>query len=119
MIVFTVTLHKHSSGKGIDNCFLIWTGSEDSLDAVLKYLNNCNKNMKFTFEKSQHSVHFPDTRVLLENNQLKTDLFCKPIDSHNYLLYSFAHPRKCKEVYIANTYASDKSVVLSQIVVGT
>ena len=37
-----------------DDCFFIWTGSEDSLNAVLKYHNTCDPNTKFTFEKSQH-----------------------------------------------------------------
>ena len=35
--------------------------------------------------------------MLLENNRLKTDLFCKPTDSHNYFLYSSAHSSKCKQ----------------------
>ena len=25
----------------IDDCFFIWTGTEDSLNAFLKYLNSC------------------------------------------------------------------------------
>ena len=51
------------------------------------------------FEKSQHSVHFLqlDTTVSLENNQLKMTRYCKLTESHNCLLYSSAHPRKCKD----------------------
>ena len=30
-------------------------------------------------------------------NTVETDLYCKPTDSHNYLLYNSAHPKKCKE----------------------
>ena len=32
-----------------------------------------------------------------DNNTIETDLYCKPTDSHNYLLYNSAHPKKCKE----------------------
>ena len=31
------------------------------------------------------------------NNQLETDLFSKTTDSHDYLLYSSAHPQRCKD----------------------
>ena len=67
----------------INDCFLIWMGTEDSLNAFLKYLNTGDPNIKFTFEKSQHSVNFLDTTVNLETHLLKTDLVCKPTDSHN------------------------------------
>ena len=60
-----------------DDCFVIWTRTEDSLNTFLKYLNTCDPNIKFTFETSQHSVHFLDTTVSLENNELKMDLYCK------------------------------------------
>ena len=40
-----------------DKCFFIWTDTEDSLNAFIKYLNNCDPNIKFTFVKSQHSEH--------------------------------------------------------------
>ena len=81
----------------IHDIFFIWTGSEDSLLAFLKYLNSCDQNISLTFEKSQRSVHFLDTLVTLANGQLTTDLYSKPTDSHNYLLFPSAHPRKCIE----------------------
>ena len=60
----------------IDDCSFIWTGTEDSLNIFLNYLNSCDPNITFTFEKSQqsHSVHFLDTPVILED-KLRTDLY--------------------------------------------
>jgi hypothetical protein len=48
-------------------------------------------------ETSKQNVNLLDTTVSIENGELKTNLFCKPTDSHNYLLYSSAHPQKCKD----------------------
>ena len=81
----------------LDDNFFIWTGSENSLLAFLQYLNSCDPNISFTFEKSQQSVHFLDTVVSVTNSELTTDLCSKPTDSHTYLLFSSAHPKKCKE----------------------
>ena len=36
-------------------------------------------------------------RVKIENGKVETDLYSKPTDSHNYLLYSSAHPRSCRD----------------------
>ena len=47
--------------------------------------------------RNHNTVDFLDTTVFLANHQLRTDLFYKPTDSHNYLLYSSAHPNKCKD----------------------
>ena len=47
-------------------------------------------------EVSDESVNFLDTKVTITDTGLKTDLFCKPTDAHNYLLFSSAHPRSCK-----------------------
>ena len=75
-----------------DKYFFIWTGTEDDLNSFLKYLNSCNPNITFTFEKSHYSVHILNTTMLLENNELKTDLYSKSTDSHNYLLFTSSHP---------------------------
>ena len=47
----------------IDNCFCIWTGSRESLDWFIHYLNTCDLNIKFTCELLQDIVHFLDTTV--------------------------------------------------------
>ena len=81
----------------LDDCFLIWQYSDIELDAYMAYLNNHLPSIKFTIEKSKDSVSFLDTIVKLVNNRIETDLYCKPTDAHNYLLYKSSHPKKCKD----------------------
>ena len=82
----------------IDDCFCIFVGTEAQVKQFITYLNSCNQNIKFTHDISQKQITFLDTTVLLQpDNTLKTDLHCKPTDSHNYLLYTSSHPKKCIE----------------------
>ena len=64
---------------------------------LLLYLNNCHPTIKFTMEASNLQVNWLDTTVLLENGKIEINLYFKPTDSYNYLLYSSAHPQKCKD----------------------
>jgi hypothetical protein len=81
----------------IDDIFLIWEHSEKELDDFLSHLNHCHPTIKFTSEKSTTNINFLDTTVNIDNSgKLYTNLYCKPTDSHNYLLYDSAHPQHCK-----------------------
>ena len=79
----------------IDDIFMIWNHDLQSLNDFLGHLNTCHPTIKFTSEVSQDSVVFLDTTVLIDDTTRKiyTDLYCKPTDSHNYLLYESSHPR--------------------------
>ena len=81
----------------IDDIFLIWIGTKFSLDEFILYLNSCRPNLQFTCEASQTQVSFLDTLVKIQDLTIVTDLYCKPTDSHNYLLFDSAHPTKCKQ----------------------
>jgi hypothetical protein len=77
----------------IDDIFMIWNHDKSSLDSFLSYLNSCHHSIKFTSEVSQTNLSFLDTMVHIDHQgQLFTDLYCKPTDAHNYLLYHSAHP---------------------------
>ena len=67
------------------------------MDSFVSYLNQCIPSIKFTMEASNQEVNFLDTTVKLVNQHIETDLYCKPTDAHNYLLYKSAHPRNCKD----------------------
>ena len=95
--VYTYHLQPLLWKRYLDDCFCIWQHGEEELTRFLTHLNTRMNSIKFTMETSLKGVAFLDTWVSLENNQLKTDLFCKPTDSHSYLLYSSAHTRKCKD----------------------
>ena len=94
--IYTSPLQPLTWVRFLDDCFCIWTRGQAELDKFLNHLNSCHPTIKFTMEASNTKVNFLDTTVYKENNQLFTDLYCKPTDSHNYLLYSSAHPQKCK-----------------------
>ena len=78
----------------IDNIFIIWTYGEDELRKFIEYLNSKHTTTKFTDETSKTSIDFLDITIRIEtDNSISTTLFCKPTDSHNYLLFSSEHPR--------------------------
>ena len=81
----------------MDDIFLIWQHTEIELDAYIAHLNTCLPTINFTMEKSKESVCFLDTIVKIVGNRIETDLYSKPTDAHNYLLYKSAHPKKCKD----------------------
>ena len=61
-------------------------------------LNAIHPNIKFTSETSCNSTHFLDvTDVLNDDNNISTDLYIKPTDTHQYLLSTSAHPKHTKK----------------------
>ena len=74
---------------------MIWPHGEDRLKIFIENINSFHPTIKFTADYSRVSVHFLDTTVTIENGSLKTDLFNKPTDKHNYLLPSSCHPPHC------------------------
>ena len=83
----------------LDDIFLIWQHGMEELELFVNHMNTQLPSIKFTMEYSKESVNFLDTTVSINNasQMLETDLYCKPTDSHNYLLYNSAHPKRCKE----------------------
>ena len=78
----------------IDDIFMVWNKNKESLTDFLTYLNTCHHSIKFTSEVSTEKITFLDTTVRPNaDKKLYTDLYCKPTDSHNYLLYSSSHPK--------------------------
>ena len=76
---------------------MIWTEDQSSLESFIKHLNSCHNTIKFTAEISPTSINFLDTTVYLnKEGSLDVDLYSKPTDSHNYLLYTSAHTSNCK-----------------------
>ena len=82
----------------IDDIFLIYTGGEKKLDEFLTNINTKHDSIKFDYEKSTQSVAFLDTLIYIdEKRQLRTTLYTKPADTHNYLHFKSSHPRHLKE----------------------
>ena len=47
-------------------------------------------------ECSETEIPFLDILVKLENNQVTTDIYYKPTDTHQYLSFNSCHPRATK-----------------------
>ena len=84
----------------IDDVFFIWTDSEENLKRFLKELNGFQPSIKFTFEKSKMKVNFLDVVIKIKNGRLSTDLYSKPVNSHQYLHYNSCHPEHIKKSII-------------------
>ena len=77
----------------IDGIFMIWTESPENLKIFIDYLNNIHPTIKFTSSHSPTSVPFLDVNVsLTSDGNINTDLYTKPTDKHQHLLYSSCHP---------------------------
>ena len=81
----------------IDDIFMIWQHMEEELLSFINYLNTRVPNIEFTQEISKTEVNFLDVKVLKHETELTTTLYSKPTDSHDYILYSSAHPQRCKD----------------------
>ena len=76
----------------IDDIFMILQHGKENLDKFLNTLNSCHPSIKFKAECIlAERVSFLDDEVIRRGNQLTTDLYVKPTDSHQYLHASSCH----------------------------
>ena len=94
----------------IDNIFFIWTKSEESLEKFLEDLNKFHHNLKFTDEKSKEKTNFLDVVIKIKEGRIFTDLYCKPMDGHQYLHYD-----SCHTYYIKNSIIFSQTLQLKRI----
>ena len=103
----------------IDDIFKIWIHGEKELRDFIIVLNTLHPTIKFTFEMARETVnsrffddldevsllegkavHFLDLSIWIENNQIQSDLYCKPTDCHQYLSFDSCHPYHVKKSII-------------------
>ena len=78
--------------------FMIWTEGLDNLKIFIDYLNNIHPTIKFTSSHSSTNILFLDVNVSLTNDgNISIDLYTKPTDKHQHLLYSSCHPLHTKK----------------------
>ena len=88
----------HTWLRYIDDIFMIWTEGLDNLKIFIDYLNNIHSTIKFTSSHSSTNIPFLDVSVPLTNDgSISTDLYTKPTDKHQHLLYSSCHPLHTKK----------------------
>ena len=81
----------------IDDIFFIWEHGEESLKVFIEQVNMFHSTIKFTAEYSKEEVNFLDVNIKLIDGELKTDLFTKPTDTHQFLDPTSCHPYHCKK----------------------
>lgn len=74
----------------IDDCFIIWKGTETSFSEFITYINQ-NDHLKFTSESSKTNISFLDLEIFVEENRMKTKTFFKKTDVNSYIGYESHH----------------------------
>ena len=86
----------------MDDGFIIWNTHLD-IQIFLDILNRMHPSIKYTIESSKienedQSINFLDVTVILtKENNIKTDVYYKPTNSHEYLSYNSHHPKHVKD----------------------
>ena len=75
----------------------MWEHAEEELQKFLETLNCYHPTIKFTAEYSRAKMNFLNVPVMRKGNQLVTDLYVKPTDTHQYLHASSCHVSHCKK----------------------
>ena len=102
----------HTYRRFLDDIFIIWTGSPNSLIHFLQEINKIHPTLKFTssmttpytcstpsntthdcFCHSNKAIPYLDTLVSIKEGKLSTDLYRKETDRCQYLLPSSCHPQ--------------------------
>ena len=86
----------HNWKRFLDDCFIPWTKSKSDLLELNNLLNNLHPDIKFTMEYSNVQQPFLDVLVKRENTKIETDIYYKPTDSKQYLLFNSCHPKHTK-----------------------
>ncbi|KAK3097441.1 hypothetical protein FSP39_009676 [Pinctada imbricata] len=90
------TYIKENWKRYLDDCFIFWTKSEEELQTFHRTINNIHESIKFTVESSTIELPFLDILIIKEGAKIKTDLYCKPTDTHQYLDVRSCHPSHTK-----------------------
>ena len=79
----------------IEDIFLIFPYSEQDRTKFMTYMNNVHptSHIKFTEEHSRSEIVFLDTVVKRLNENLYTNLYTKPTDTHSYWHFTSSHPK--------------------------
>lgn len=71
----------------------MWNKGLDKLMEFKTMINEINTEIQFTMEYSDKQLPFLDILVIKKNSKIETDIFYKPTDSKQYLLFSSCHPK--------------------------
>ena len=82
----------------LDDIFMIWDHSLESLHSFIDALSSFHPSIKFTYSISTKKINFLDVTVSKsENLDFVTDVYVKSTNVHQYVEYSSCHPKSCKQ----------------------
>ena len=83
----------------LDDIFVVWDHSIESLHSFIDALNSFHPSIKFTYNISTKTVNFLDVTVSKSVNlEFVTNAYVKSTNVHQYVEYSSCHPKSCKNV---------------------
>ena len=105
--------------RSLDDCFIIFTKSEEELKGFHALLNTLHPSIKFSIEKSRTRLSFLDPQVTNQNGTLLTDIYNKRTDSKQYLLYTSCHPKHIRNTIPYNLARRLKMIVSDETILIT
>ena len=76
----------------IDDIWGIFSGNRTTFQTFVEYLNSVHASIKFTEEFSSIEINFLDVTIYRSGEEILSNLYCKPTDSHSYLEFNSCHP---------------------------
>ena len=81
----------------MDDLWGIWTHGEEALIQFHKRANNIHTRIEVDLRYSTESIEFSDTVTSIKDGYIKTNFYCKPMDTHQYLHRTSDHPQTVKK----------------------
>ncbi|XP_077136476.1 uncharacterized protein LOC143793411 [Ranitomeya variabilis] len=113
---------KHSKCwlRYIDDVFCLWDGTPDTFSSFVSQINNIRPELQFTPSCDTQKIPFLDTLVTKnDKGGLDTDIFVKPTDSNNLLLFTSCHPRSTRESLPRSQFLRVTNIVSDPDLVGS
>ncbi|CAJ0966383.1 unnamed protein product [Ranitomeya imitator] len=81
----------------IDDIFCIWQSDHTSLTTFYNTINEIRPELKLSISHHMEAITFLDTKVCKDvHGSLTTDIYTKPTDRNNLLLYNSCHPKSTR-----------------------
>ncbi len=92
----------------IDDCFVIYKGSESDFEAFVLYINCLRPSIKFTYQVGITDVNFLDTSISIVDNQIVSSLYRKDTAKNSLLHAKSAHSMPLKRGLPYSQFCSKK-----------
>ena len=98
----------------VDDVFVIWQGTTDTLLDFYNYLNNSHAHLKFTIAHNTQEISFLDILIKRDGNSFATDLYRKKTDTCSYLHGDSFHPSHLKRSLPISQFSRIRRICSSQ-----